>query len=69
MLIFLTDENIEAEIPVQLRRHLPSIDVVDVRDVGLAQTSDEIILQWAADNGRVIITRDVNTMRVWRRTG
>ena len=63
MLIFLTDENIEAEIPVQLRRHLPSIDVVDVRDVGLAQTSDEIILQWAADNGRVIITRDVNTMR------
>ena len=62
-MIFLTDENIESELSVQLRRHLPDIDLVDVRDVGLAQTPDEDILQWAADNGRVIITHDINTMR------
>ena len=63
MMIFLADENIEAELLIQLRRHLPDIDVVDVRDVGLSQTPDDVILQWAADNGRVVITHDVNTMR------
>ncbi len=62
-MIFLADENLETELLVQLRRHSPEIDVIDVRDVGLVQTPDEEILQWAADNGPVVITHDVNTMR------
>ena len=62
-MIFLSDENIESELLAQLRRHMPDIDVVDVRDIGLSQTPDEVILQWAADHGRVVITHDVNTMR------
>ena len=62
-MVFLADENIEADLLIQLRRHLPDIDVIDVRDAGMAQTPDDVILQWAADNGRVVITHDVNTMR------
>lgn len=63
MINFLTDENIDPALLNQLRRHLPEIDVIDVRDVGLDSTPDPVILQWAADNGRVLITHDVNLMR------
>ena len=63
MLRFLTDENIDPALAEQLRRHLPGVDVVDVRDVGLDATPDPVILQWAADHGRVLITRDVGSMR------
>ena len=63
MLKFLTDENIDPSLAEQLRRHLPDIDVIDVREVGLNATRDPIILQWAADHGGVLITRDVSSMR------
>lgn len=62
-MLFLTDENLEGQIQVQLRRHYPDIDIIDVRDVGLDHTPDEDILQWAADNDRIVITHDVNSMR------
>ena len=62
-MLFLADENLEAEIQIQLRRHYPDIDIIDVRNVGLDHTPDEEILQWAADNDRIVITHDVNTMR------
>ena len=62
-MLFLADENLEAQIQVQLRRHYSSIDIIDVRDVGLDHTPDEDILQWAADNHRIVISHDVNTMR------
>ena len=63
MIKFLTDENVGPDLLGQLRRHLPDIDVIDVRDVGLNSTPDPIILQWAADNDRILITHDVNSMR------
>jgi predicted nuclease of predicted toxin-antitoxin system len=61
--LFLTDENIEGRLLIQLRANLPELDILDVREIGLDQTPDEEILQWAADNGRVVISHDVNTMR------
>jgi predicted nuclease of predicted toxin-antitoxin system len=42
---------------------MPDLDIIDARDVGLAQTPDPVILQWAADNGRVLVTHDKRTMR------
>ena len=63
MMLFLTDENLEAQIQLQLRRHYPDINIIDVRDVGLDHTPDEDILQWAAENNRIVITHDVNSMR------
>ena len=44
MIKFLTDENVDPDLLDQLRRHLPDIDVIDVRDVGLNSTPDPIIL-------------------------
>ena len=63
MLKLLADEDTNPEILVQLRRHLPGIDAVDVRDVGLGQTPDPVILQWAADNDRVVVSHDKSSMR------
>ena len=62
-MLFLADENLEVELQVQLRLHLPDIDIIHVRDVGLDETPDQDILQWAAGSNRIVITHDVNTMR------
>lgn len=62
-MLFLADENLEAQVQVQLRLHYPGIDIIDVRDVGLDHTPDEDILQWAAENNRIVISHDVNSMR------
>jgi len=43
-------------------RHLPTLDIVRVQDVDLSGTSDPIVLAWAAQDGRVVLTHDVSTM-------
>ena len=63
MLRFLADENVNTVLLTQLRRHLPGIDIVHARNVGLAQIPDPDILEWAADNERVLVTNDKKTMR------
>ena len=44
-----------------VRRH-PAVDIVRVQDVGLAGADDPTVLAWAADQGRVLLTHDVNTV-------
>ena len=61
MLRFLADENIEFPLVAALRRD-PDIDIVTARDVGLVQTADPIILEWAAQEARVVLTHDVSTL-------
>jgi predicted nuclease of predicted toxin-antitoxin system len=39
-----------------------ALDLVTVREVGLAHTPDQRILEWAASEGRVVVTSDVNTL-------
>ena len=63
MLKLLADENINPDLLTQLWRHLPDIDAVDVRDAGLTQMPDPVILQWAADSDRVVVSHDKGTMR------
>jgi hypothetical protein len=43
------------------RRH-PELDLVRVQDVGLMQTPDPHILEWAASQGRVLLSHDVSTV-------
>lgn len=62
MLRFLVDENIDLNIIRGLIARKPDLDIISVRDVGLAATPDPIILEWAAQAGRVLITHDVSTM-------
>lgn len=40
-----------------LRRN-PNVDIVRVQDVGLSEADDPTVLQWAAQNNRVVLTHD-----------
>lgn len=59
---FVTDEHIARALIVGLRREFEEIDIVRVQDVGLRTMDDPTILQWAAEQGRVLITHDIRTM-------
>ena len=46
----LTDENFNGNILRGLMRRLPELDIVRVQDVGLKNTDDPVVLEWAASN-------------------
>ena len=62
MLRLLTDENFNNQTIRGILRRRPEIDIIRVQDVGLSTTDDRIILEWAAQQGRVLLTHDVETM-------
>ena len=64
MLRLLTDEDVHGDIVNGLRRRQPALDLVRVQDVGLRRTPDSIILEWAAQQGRVIVSVDKKTLAV-----
>lgn len=69
MLRLLVDENVPRAIVVGLRQREPTLDLVRVQDVGLRQTPDPDLLEWAAQQGRVIVSQDKKTLAVnaWER--
>jgi hypothetical protein len=62
VLAFLADENFNGDIIAGVRRRCPEIDIVRVQDVGLTRADDPVILAWAADAGRLLLTHDVATV-------
>ncbi len=62
MLRLLSDENFNGDVVRGLLRRHPDIDLVRVQDVGLTQTPDPDILEWAATQGRVLLSHDVSTV-------
>jgi predicted nuclease of predicted toxin-antitoxin system len=62
MLRLLTDENVNKRIVRGLIRRIPRLDVLSVKDVGLMSSPDLIILCWAANEDRIILTHDRKTM-------
>ncbi|HEY0722962.1 MAG TPA: DUF5615 family PIN-like protein [Pyrinomonadaceae bacterium] len=61
MLRLLTDENFNQHIVRGLNRRL-NMDLLSVRDVGLAGLPDPLLLNWAAQEDRVMMTHDAQTM-------
>ncbi len=62
MLQMLSDEDVPGDIVYGLRQRHPGLDIVRVQEVGLMHTPDPVVLDWAAREGRQIVTRDRNTM-------
>jgi hypothetical protein len=62
MLRLLTDENFNGHIVSGLRRRRPDLDIVRAQDVGLAGADDPTVLEWAAREGRVLLTHDASTI-------
>lgn len=58
----LTDENFNGAILRGLLRRLEKLDIVRVQDVGLLHADDPTILEWAANEQRILLTHDVATI-------
>ena len=58
----LTDEDFNRRILRGLQRRRPNLDIITVQDAGLRGRSDAEVLQWAADETRIVVTHDVSTL-------
>jgi predicted nuclease of predicted toxin-antitoxin system len=59
---FAADENFNHTITRGLLRRRPDLDVVRVQDAGLSGAEDESVLEWAASEGRMLLTQDAKTV-------
>jgi hypothetical protein len=59
---YLTDEDFDNDILRGLVRRMTGLDVVRVQDVGLAGEPDPVVLEWAAQHHRIVLTHDANSM-------
>ena len=62
MLRLAADENFNNNIIRGLMRRRPDLDIVRVQDVGLSGADDRAVLEWAAQEGRILLTHDVTTI-------
>jgi hypothetical protein len=59
---FATDENFNNNILRGLQRRQPMLDILRIQDVDLSGVDDPVILEWAAQQQRVLLTHDARTM-------
>jgi hypothetical protein len=62
MLQLVADENFNNNIVRGLLRRKANLDIVRIQDVGLFGVDDPTILEWAAQQDRVLLTHDVSTI-------
>ena len=55
-------ENLDGSIVRGLLRRVSRLDIVRVQEVGLCGADDPAVLAWAAEQGRVLVTHDVETV-------
>lgn len=59
---FLADHDLNEHIIDGLLRREPGIEFIRSRDVGLGDSPDDIVLQYGAVQGLLLVSHDVNTM-------
>ena len=62
MLRLASDENFNGGVVRGLLRRQPDLDIVRTQDVGLLGADDPTVLEWAAAEGRILLTHDRATM-------
>jgi predicted nuclease of predicted toxin-antitoxin system len=62
MLRWLADENFSTHVVHAVRQRWPEIDILRAQDIGLTETPDDKLLEWAARNERVLLSRDKATL-------
>lgn len=60
---YLFDEDLNGRIVRGVRRRISDLDSITVQEVDLPEASDAAVLDWAAVQGRIVITHDHRTMR------
>jgi hypothetical protein len=59
---FAADENFDDHILHALSRRYPQLDIVRIQDTALYGATDDKVLQWCADEQRIVLTHDVSTL-------
>lgn len=59
---YLADHNFHKGIVLGLRRQEPAIEIVRVQDLDLAESPDEVVLEFAANSEQIVLSHDFNTM-------
>ena len=67
MLLLAADENFNNDIVRGVLRRKPDLDIIHIQDVGLSGTDDPAVLEWAAQENRVLLTHDVTTITRYAR--
>lgn len=62
MLALAADENFNNDIVRGLLRRKSDLNIARVQDAGLSGSDDPVVLEWAAQQGRVLFTHDASTM-------
>jgi predicted nuclease of predicted toxin-antitoxin system len=62
MLRLAADENFNTDVVRGLLRRLPDLDIARVQDAGLSGADDPAVLEWAAREGRIVMTHDISTL-------
>ncbi|MBZ0274921.1 MAG: DUF5615 family PIN-like protein [Anaerolineae bacterium] len=62
MIRFILDENFNGKIARGLRAKEPDVDMIRVQDTELLGADDPTVLEWAAKEGRILLTHDIATM-------
>jgi predicted nuclease of predicted toxin-antitoxin system len=62
MLRLATDADVNGDFYRALRHRLPGLDIVRCQDAGMRTAPDSQILDWAAGEGRILVTQDRRTM-------
>jgi len=62
MMRFLADENFNGRVLRGIRRGCSEADIVRVQDTVVYQADDPQVLEWAAQEGRILLTYDIETM-------
>lgn len=62
MLRLATDADFNGNALAGIRAREPNLDIVSVHEVGLSDEPDPGILNWAATEGRILISHDRKTM-------
>ena len=60
---YLFDEDLNGRIVRGVRRRLSDLDSTTVQEADLPEASDAAVLDWAAAQGRIVVTHDHRTMR------
>src|ERR1043166_369761 len=63
MLPLVTDEDFNNRILRGLLRRRADLNIVRAQDAGLTGKGDAEVLEWAAREGRILLTHDVTTMK------
>lgn len=65
MISFAADENLDGAIVRGVLRRNSAVDILRIQDAGLSGVEDPQVLEWAAREGRVLLTHDVATITAY----